>query len=159
MLGATQYHKHACTSVHTQTQSTANVNLICGQNLPNSLIVSKDAKAIIHGTHGLLDISRRFNSVLRQKRISERGNTLRTMWPLINSARLRKVGTTAAIALRQTTLVQRHMSHTPPPTARYYQAVTVKKEAARAHMLPKCIRYAHPCDGICFACIDTDTSS
>ena len=98
--------------------------------------MSKDAKAIIHRTHGLLDTSRRFNSALRQKRISEGGNTLRTMWPVINSAHLRKVGTTAAIALRQTTLVQRHMSHTPPPTARYYQAVTFKKEAARPTCYP-----------------------
>lgn len=53
------------------------------------------------------------------------------------STNLRKVGATTAIGLvpEETTLVQRHMSHAPTTAARYYQAVTGKKEAARAHLL------------------------
>lgn len=50
---------------------------------------------------------------------------------------MRKVGATTAIGLvpEETTLVQRHMSHTLTTAARYYQAVTGKKEAARGHLL------------------------
>ena len=43
----------------------------------------------------------------------------------------------AAISLGQdeTTLIQRHMSHAPSTAAKYYQAVTGRKEAAKAHLL------------------------
>ena len=52
---------------------------------------------------------------------------------------LRKMGATVVIALRpdETMIVQRHMSHTPATAARYYQAVSGKKKAAKAHMLQK----------------------
>ena len=50
---------------------------------------------------------------------------------------LRKTGATAAISLGrdETTLIQRHMSHAPSTAAKYYQAVTGRKEAAKAHLL------------------------
>ena len=50
---------------------------------------------------------------------------------------LRKMGAMAAISLGQdeTTLIQRHMSHALSTGAKYYQVVTGRKEAAKAHLL------------------------
>lgn len=80
--------------------STASVHIVdCGTNLPHFLIVSEDARQSFLGTLGSLDISRGLTLHVEAQHTPGGENTWKTTWPL-NSACLRKMGVTAAIATK-----------------------------------------------------------